>query len=189
MFVAQAIILINATQINGGKMMTRAPRRRRRGWRLDELTVLVSFVRSAIRELTSCLLSSTAAPRVCSGRVSCPTYTPLYCTVPTLCEHAHHSEPPLCHCDAESKATPACDNTTQQHKRPAGRIRHWTGSAASQICAFLEAHRRHFDSQIRRNLRWSYYHWTSALPADGIRRNIARRRMSARQHLTSTVER
>jgi hypothetical protein len=93
--------------------MTRAPRRRRRGWRLDELTVLVSFVRSAIRELTSCLLSSTAAPRVCSGRVSCPTYTPLYCTVPTLCEHAHHSEPPLCHCDAESKATPACDNQVE----------------------------------------------------------------------------
>lgn len=135
----------NATQVNG-RMMTRAPRRRSRGWRLDELTVLASFVRSAIRELARCLLSSTAAPRVCASE--CLVLLTLYCTVHTLCTQAHHSEPPLCHCDAESKATPTCDNTTQQHKSLAGRIRHRTRSAASRTCAFLEAHREYLTAKV-----------------------------------------
>ena len=64
----------------------------------------------------------------------------LHCAVHTPCIQAHYSEPPLCDCDAGSKATPTCDNTTQQRKRLTRRIRRRFICAAFRICASLGAH-------------------------------------------------
>ena len=110
------------------------------------------------------------------------------CAVHTRCKQARHTEPPLCDCHAESKATPACDNRTQHNinlqpiafdteldKRlpgPAHSLEHITNTRG----------------RIRGNIRGTSYHLIRALSAHGIRRKIARRRMSARHYLTSAVE-
>lgn len=65
-------------------------------------------------------------------------------TVHTHCKQAHHHSPPLCDCDAESQATPTCDNTTQHIPSPTERIRYRTRAAAFRICAILGAHHEHF---------------------------------------------
>lgn len=116
--------------------------------------------------------------------------TVLYCTVHTLREQAHHTGPPLCDCDAESKATPTCDktqhNTTTHTSSRAHSTPNWIGSLTD--LRITQTASRTLDSRVRENNRCSYY-WTSALPADGIRRKIAKHRMSARQESISTVER
>jgi len=155
--VAQAIEHSNATQLYGCMMDadTRA-KQMRLDW--DDFKVRDTRVHQ--------VLYSTAAPRVCSGRVF---LSYVHCTVHTHCKEAHHSEPPLCDCDAESKPTPICDTTTQPIPSPAERIRRRTVKATSQVCALLGAHRTH----LTKGYWYSYHYWTRALPAGGIKRKIA----------------
>ena len=112
--MAQAVIQdSNATQLYGQMMDddTRA-----KEMRLDWNEFKVRDTR--VHQVLYCW---TAAPRVCSGRVF-TSY--LHYTEHTHCKEAHHSEPPLYDCDAESKATPTCDTTTHHIPSPAERIRH-----------------------------------------------------------------
>jgi hypothetical protein len=99
-----------------------------------------------------CTRPRSAVPRVCSGRV-CILLFYLHRTVHTHCTEAHHSEPRLCDCNAESKATPTCDtcdNSRRHIQRPAERILRQTVKRVSRISALLGAHREYLGVESER---------------------------------------